>query len=99
MHIDDLTVTNQYYVRFNRYDILHKMNNNMSSDENNNLYEITPTHLDRISDLVEKKRFKNQDHFLDHAIDVILAWETEPVKAMDEMMKINPTIAQYSHIH
>ena len=98
MHIDDLTVTNQYYVRFNRYDILHKMNNNMSSDENNNLYEITPTHLDRISDLVEKKRFKNQDHFLDHAIDVILAWETEPVKAMDEMMKINPTIAQYSHM-
>ena len=70
----------------------------MSSDENNNLYEITPTYLDRISDLVEKKRFKNQDHFLDHAIDVILAWETDPPQAMSEMMKLNPTIAQYSHM-
>ena len=74
------------------------MNNKMSSDENNNLYEITPTYLDRISDLVEKKRFKNQDHFLDHAIDVILAWETDPPQAMSEMMKLNPTIAQYSHM-
>ena len=70
----------------------------MSTLENINQYEITPTHLDRIADLVEKKRFKNQDHFIDRAIEVFLAWETNPPKAMEEMMKIEPTIAQYSHM-
>ena len=70
----------------------------MSTLENINQYEITPTHLDRIADLVEKKKFKNQDHFIDRAIEVFLAWETNPPKAMEEMMKIEPTIAQYSHM-
>ncbi len=78
--------------------MLHKITNIMSTLENINQYEITPTHLDRIADLVEKKRFKNQDHFIDRAIEVFLAWETNPPKAMEEMMKIEPTIAQYSHM-
>ncbi len=77
------------------------MSSNKNSDISPNsteFYEVIPTYQDKISDLVEKKRFKNQDHFLDRAIEVFLAWENDPEKAMDEMTKIEPTIAQYAHL-
>ena len=61
MYFSDLCALNQFYVRFNTSNIPHKITNIMSTLENINQYEITPTHLDRIADLVEKKRFKNKE--------------------------------------
>jgi hypothetical protein len=74
------------------------MSSDTFSPDPTEYYQVIPTYQDKISDLVDKKRFKNQDHFIDRAIEVFLAWENDPEKAMDEMTKIEPTVAQYVHL-
>ena len=55
-------------------------------------YEISETHMDKIYGLLEAKRFKSVDSFVDQALEVFLAWEYNPSQAMVEMSKVRPTI-------
>ena len=59
-------------------------------------YEISETHMDKIYGLLEAKRFKSVDSFVDQALEVFLAWEYNPSQAMVEMSKVRPTIDQYA---
>jgi len=61
-----------------------------------NKYEISETHMDKINGLMEEKRFKNIDSFVNQAIEVFLAWEYNPPLTMVEMSKVRPTIPQYA---
>ena len=38
-------------------------------------YEISDTHLDKIIGLLESKRYKSVDSFVDQALEVFLTWE------------------------
>lgn len=59
-------------------------------------YEISDTHMDKIIGLLESKRYKSVDSFVDQALEVFLAWEYNPSQAMAEMSKVRPTIEQYA---
>jgi len=65
------------------------------SEELNLQYTIDPSHYDRITERVDKKRFKSVDYFIDQAIKVYLSWEENPEKANAVMAETPPTLEQY----
>jgi len=61
-------------------------------------YDISETHMDKIEGLIAKKRYKSKDSFIDQAIEVFLTWEYNPLRTMEEMAKVRPTLDQYGYM-
>ncbi|MBL77269.1 MAG: hypothetical protein CL763_10170 [Chloroflexi bacterium] len=59
-------------------------------------YKISPDHQKKIARALESGRFNDSREFVFRAIDVFLAWESNPQMAMGKMTEMSPTIAQYA---
>ena len=91
----------KFYVIYRIHYILHNIKNNMVDTKSIvemelKEYEISETHLDKILGLIENKRYKSVDSFVNQALEVFLAWEYNPPLTMIEMSKVRPTIDQYA---
>ena len=67
---------------------------------NDRKYEVSPTHIDLILKHLKKypERYNNEREFIFRAIDMFLAWETDPKYAEKKMREFAPTIAQFAQI-
>ena len=70
--------------------------NRMSSG--NRIVRLSPDHQRKINQLVEANpdRFRDADDFIFRAIDVFLAWEKNPVKVIDKLTDMEPTMLQFT---
>ena len=67
-------------------------------NEGDYIYKVKRTISERIDNLVKAGRFEDKDDFINRAIDVFFAWETNPAGAQMKMMELDPTLAQYQHM-
>ena len=59
-------------------------------------YKISPDHQKKIARALESGRFNDSREFVFRAIEVFLAWETNPQMATQKMTEMSPTPAQYA---
>ena len=59
-------------------------------------YKISPDHQKKIARALESGRFNDSREFVFRAIEVFLAWETNPSMAVQKMTEMSPTTAQYA---
>jgi hypothetical protein len=59
-------------------------------------YKISPDHQKKIARALESGRFNDSREFVFRAIEVFLAWETNPSMATQKMTEMSPTTAQYA---
>ena len=59
-------------------------------------YKISPDHQKKIARALESGRFNDSREFVFRAIEVFLAWETNPQMATQKMTEMSPTTAQYA---
>ena len=64
----------------------------------NRMIRLSPDHQRKINQLVEANpdRFRDVDDFIFRAIDVYLAWEKNPVKVIDKLTDMEPTMLQFA---
>ena len=64
----------------------------------NRIIRLSPDHQRKINQLVEANpdRFRDADDFVFRAIDVYLAWEKNPVKVIDKLTDMEPTMLQFA---
>ena len=64
----------------------------------NRIVRLSPDHQRKINQLVEANpdRFRDADDFIFRAIDVFLAWEKNPVKVIDKLTDMEPTMLQFT---
>jgi hypothetical protein len=64
----------------------------------NRMVRLSPDHQRKINQLVDANpdRFRDVDDFIFRAIDVYLAWEKNPVKVIDKLTDMEPTIPQFA---
>ena len=64
----------------------------------NRIVRLSPDHQRKITQLVEAStdRFRDADDFIFRAIDVFLAWEKNPVKVIDKLTDMEPTMLQFA---
>ena len=64
----------------------------------NRIVRLSPDHQRKITQLVEAStdRFRDADDFIFRAIDVFLAWEKNPVKVIDKLTDMEPTMLQFT---
>ena len=64
----------------------------------NRMIRLSPDHQRKINQLVEANpdRFRDADDFVFRAIDVYLAWEKNPVKVIDKLTDMEPTMLQFA---
>ena len=64
----------------------------------NRMIRLSPDHQRKINQLVEANpdRFRVVDDFIFRAIDVYLAWEKNPVKVIDKLTDMEPTMLQFA---
>ena len=62
------------------------------------MIRLSPDHQRKINQLVEANpdRFRDVDDFIFRAIDVYLAWEKNPVKVIDKLTDMEPTMLQFA---
>ena len=62
------------------------------------MIRLSPDHQRKINQLVEANpdRFRDADDFVFRAIDVYLAWEKNPVKVIDKLTDMEPTMLQFA---
>ena len=60
-------------------------------------YKLSPDNQKKIArELSERNRFQDSREFIDRAIQILLAWEENPQRAMQVMTEMDPTIDQYA---
>ena len=64
----------------------------------NRIIRLSPDHQRKINQLVEASpdRFRDADDFIFRAIDVFLSWEKNPVKVIDKLTDMEPTMLQFA---
>ena len=64
----------------------------------NRMIRLSPDHQRKINQLVEANpdRFRDVDDFIFRAIDVYLAWEKNPVKVIDKLTDMEPTMLHFA---
>ena len=64
----------------------------------NRIVRLSPDHQRKINQLVETNpdRFRDSNDFIFRAIDVFLAWEKNPVKVIDKLTDMEPTMLQFA---
>ena len=64
----------------------------------NRIIRLSPDHQRKINQLVEANpdRFRDADDFIFRAIDVFLSWEKNPVKTIEKLTDMEPTILQFA---
>ena len=64
----------------------------------NRMIRLSPDHQRKINQLVEANpdRFRDVDDFIFRAIDVYLAWQKNPVKVIDKLTDMEPTMLQFA---
>ena len=64
----------------------------------NKIIKLSPDHQRKINQLVEANpdRFRDADDFIFRAIDVFLAWEKNPLKTIDKLTDMEPTMLQFA---
>jgi Arc/MetJ-type ribon-helix-helix transcriptional regulator len=62
------------------------------------IVRLSPDHKRKINQLVEANpdRFRDADDFIFRAIDVFLAWEKNPVKTIEKLTDMEPTMLQFA---
>ena len=62
------------------------------------IVRLSPDHKNKINQLVETNpdRFRDANDFIFRAIDVFLAWEKNPIKVIEKLTDMEPTMPQFA---